>query len=175
MKRVGQVYREKLVDHVEGSIKDNSTLFLLSYTKVSGSQMNDLRRNLRQAGAKVYVSNNAIARIALSNLKNDPLAQRVSGQVALVWSNSDSVAVSKALVKFAKTNENVKVRGGLLDGRLLEADDVKKLADLPSKEVLLSMLLGTLQAPLSRLAGALNAKTRDLLSILKQLSEKGGN
>ena len=68
------------------------------------------------------------------------------------------------------------IAGGLLEGKELNKNDVKKLSDLPSREVLLSMLLSTIQSPLTRLAGALNAKTRDLISVLKQLSEKkGGN
>ena len=85
-------------------------------------------------------------------------------------------AVSKALFKFAEGCDGVQIRGGVLDGAVLTQTDIKRLADLPAKEVLQAQLLGTMIAPLTRLAGSLNAKTRDLLSILKQLSEKkGGN
>ena len=80
------------------------------------------------------------------------------------------------IMEFSKDLDNVNVQGGVLDGRTLNEGDVKRLSDLPPREVLLSTLLGTIQAPLTRLAGALNAKSRDLLSILKQYSEKkGGN
>ena len=75
-----------------------------------------------------------------------------------------------------KDFETVIVQGGLLQGKLIEQADIKKLSELPSRDVLLSMLLSAIQSPLTRLAGALNAKTRDLVSVLKQLSEKkGGN
>ena len=94
----------------------------------------------------------------------------------MVWGGSDSAEVSKILIDFIKTSEKVVVQGGLLQGRILEQADIKKLSELPSKEVLLATLFATIQAPLTRFAGALNAKTRDLLSVLKQLGEqKGGN
>ena len=96
--------------------------------------------------------------------------------MAFVWSQADAVEVAKALVKFAKECENIKIRGGLLDGKILEKDQIIQLSELPSRQVLLTMLLSTIQSPLTRLAGALSGKTQELLSILKQLSEKkGGN
>jgi large subunit ribosomal protein L10 len=80
------------------------------------------------------------------------------------------------LVDFVKGFEGVIVQGGLLQGRILEQEDVKRLSELPTREILLAKLLSVIQSPLNRLAMALNAKTRELLSILKQLSEKkGGN
>jgi len=104
------------------------------------------------------------------------LSEKISGQTALVWGGTDSAEVSKILVDFVKDSENIVVQGGLLQGGVIGQDDVKKLSELPPKEVLLSMLLAAIQSPLTRFAGALNAKTRDLLSVLKQLSEKkGGN
>ena len=92
----------------------------------------------------------------------------------MILSNADASEVSKVLVKFAKAYEGFIVRGGVLDGAFLTEAQVKTLSDLPSREVLLAKFLGTLAAPVSRFAGALNGKTRDLMSILKQKSEKGG-
>ena len=174
--KVGQVFRASLANRVKAGVDKNSNVFLLSYTRLSAPQMNDLRKTLKKVGADVCVSKNAIAKVALKELKHDKLAERVSGQTAIVLSNKDSVEVSKILIKFTKELENVKLQVGLLEGKILEREDIKRLSELPSREVLLAMLLGTLQAPLTRLAGALNAKTQELLSILKQLSEKkGGN
>jgi len=104
------------------------------------------------------------------------LIEKVTGQMAFVWGNADSVALAKTMVEFTKGCENIKIQGGLLSGRILTKSDIVKLSELPSKDVLLSMLFATIQSPLTRLAGAFNAKTRELLSVLKQLSEKkGGN
>lgn len=176
MKKVGQLYREALVDQVKKGVTESDSTFLLSYSQVSGLQMSDLRKNLKQAGASVYVTKNSVIKLALKEIEQDNLSEKVSGQTALIWGGSDSSEVSKILINFIKISEKIVVQGGLLQGEILEQADIKKLSELPSKEVLLATLFATIQSPLTRFAGALNAKTRDLLSVLKQLGEqKGGN
>lgn len=174
MKRIGQIFRESLVSRVKDGLGKNGAVFLISYSQVPASQLNDFRKRLKAAGADVYVSKNSIAQIALKDLNQAGLVEKVTGQMAFVWSQADSVDVAKALVKFAKECENIKIRGGLVDGEILQKDQIVQLSELPSRQVLLSMLLSAIQSPLTRLAGALNAKNRELLSILKQLSEKKG-
>ncbi|MBF0521498.1 MAG: 50S ribosomal protein L10 [Candidatus Omnitrophica bacterium] len=174
MKTIGQLFREILANDIKKGINKNANVFVLSYSELSSAQICDLRKTLRKSGADIYVSKNSIARIALKDLNYEKLAEKVDQQTAFVWGNKDSVEISKILIKFEKDFETVKIKGGVLEGRVLENDDVKRLSELPSREVLLSMLLGAIQSPLTRFAGALNAKTRDLLSVLKQLSEKKG-
>jgi len=175
MKRIGQLYRERLVGHVRDEIIKNDNVFLLSYSQVSGLKMSDLRKDLKQSGADVYVTKNSIAKLALKEVEQETLAEKISGQIALIWGVGDSSAVSKILMDFVKDSENMILQGGLLQGRLLQKEDIKRLSELPSKTILLTMLLSAIQSPLTRLAGALNAKTRDLVSVLKQLSEKDVN
>jgi large subunit ribosomal protein L10 len=174
MTKVGQVYRQGLVNRIKDEIGKNENVFLLSYSQLAGGQMNDFRKALKKAGASVYVTRNSAARLALTELKHEAFKDSVNGQTVFVWSNSDSAEVSKALVKFIKDLEAVKIKGGLLKGCVVTSDDVKRISELPSREQLLSTLLSTIQAPVTRLLGALNAKSYDLLSILKQLSEKKG-
>ena len=174
MSGVGKLFRESMVNRVKESVEKRNSTFLLSYTGVSGPQMNSLRKGLKQVGADFYVSKKSIAQIALKGLKFDQLAEAVGGQTAFVWTDKDSAEVSRTLIKFTKECKGVLIQGGLLQGLLLEKTDIERLSDLPPKPVLLSKLLGTMQSPLIRLAGALNGKTRDLLSLLKQLSEKKG-
>lgn len=176
MKKIGQLYRESLVQQVKKGVSDSDNVFLLSYSRVSGLQMSDLRKDLNRTGASVYVTKNSVIQLALKEIEQEELAGKISGQTALVWGGADSSEVSKILVDFVEQSEHIVVQGGLLQGKLLEQGDIKKLSELPSREVLLSMLLSSIQAPLTHLAGVLNAKTRDLVSVLKQLSEqKGGN
>lgn len=172
--KVGQIYRQGIGRHIKTNIESKGNIFLVSYSKVSSMQMDNLRKAIRRAGGKLYVTRNRIAQRTLGDLKFEQLAERFKGQMAFVWCEADSVEISKALTKFAKECEGVKVKGGLLDGKILEEKDVKRLSDLPSREVLLTMLLGAMQAPLSGFVGALTSKQQELLSILKQLSEKGG-
>lgn len=174
--KVGKVLRSSLLKGIKDGVQNNQAVFLMSYTKLSSSKMDGLRKNLHKVGASLHVPKNRVAKIALKELKNDQLADTIKGQTAFIWTSSDAVTVAKALVKFVEQFETVKLNGGLLDGALLEKGDIKRLSDLPAKEVLQAKLLGLLNAPASRLLNALNAKSRDLLSILKQYSEKkGGN
>lgn len=174
MKRVGQIFRESVYRDLKKGFKENGSIFLLTYSKLTSTKIGDLRKNLKSAGAHVVVSKNRLAQIALKELGHNQLAERVGGQTAFIWSNKDSAEISKILIKFVKDIETVALKGGLLQGKIIEEGDIKRLSDLPSREVLLAQLLGTIIAPLTRLAYVLNAKTIDLLSIIKQLSEKKG-
>ncbi len=172
--RVGEIYRKKMSSSVKEGIVQKANTFVVSTRGISSAKMNILRKDLKRKKADVLVSKTSIARIALKESKQEDLAKRLEGQMALVLSDSDASEVSKILMKFAKDCEGFIVQGGLLNGAVLTSDQIKTLSDLPSREVLLAKFMGTLQAPVTRFAGALNAKTRDLMSILKQKSEKGG-
>lgn len=171
MMKVGTLYRQKMATAIKEGVASKTSTFLVTYRGVSSAQMNTLRKNLHRKNAKVLVSKSSVARIALKEAKYEGLAATIEGQMALILSSSDASEVSKVLVKFAKDYQGFVVRGGVLDGAMLTEEQVKILSDLPSREVLLSQLVGTMAAPLSRFAGCLNGKTRDLISILKQKSE----
>ena len=173
--KVGQLYRKNIADSVQKGVTDKGNTFVVTWTGISSSKMNFLRKDLKRKKAKVLVSKTSIARIAFKNSNYTDIASRLSGQMALVLSDADASEVSKILIKFSKDFEGFIVQGGVLNGAVLTADQVKTLSDLPSREVLLAKFIGTLQAPVTRFASALNSKSRDFVSILKQKSEKGGN
>jgi len=172
--KVGTIYRQKMANSVKEGVAKKSSTFVVSYRGISSAKMNTLRKDLKRKKAEVLVSKTSVARIALKEAKQVGLADTVKGQMALILSNSDASEVSKVLINFSKSYEGFVVCGGVLDGAFLTEEEVKTLSDLPSREVLLAKLMGTMNAPLTRFAGALNGKTRDLISILKQKSEKGG-
>lgn len=174
MARVGQIYRQRLVDTVKEGLQNNSSVFLVSYTKLSSAQLGTLRKDLKKIGADVYVSRNRLAKLALREFNGADLADKLSAQTALIWSNEDPAAIAKLLVKFTEDRDTVSVQGAMLDGAVLGQGDVKRFSELPSKEVLLAQLLQVMLSPMTRFAGVLNGKSRELLSILKQLSEKKG-
>ena len=172
--KVGTLYRQRMASSVKEGVAKKSSTFVVSYRGISSAKMNILRKDLRRKKAEVLVSKTSVARIALKEANQENLANSIEGQMALILSNADASEVSKVLVNFAKSYEGFVVRGGVLDGAFLTEAEVKTLSDLPPREVLLAKFLGTISASLSRFAGALNGKTRDLISILKQKSEKGG-
>ncbi|HOD12473.1 MAG TPA: 50S ribosomal protein L10 [Candidatus Omnitrophota bacterium] len=175
MKKVGRLIRESVSEKIRQNVKDRGTTFLFSYDKMSSPKMSDVRKALSAVGAKVYVSKNRVAKKALEEIKFSSLIGDVKSQVAFVWSDKDSVEIAKVLVKISKANEAVNIRGGVLDGKTVAQNDIQRLSDLPSRDVLLTMLAQSIQSPLSRLLNALNANTRDLIYILKQLSDKSAS
>ncbi len=170
--KVGSVYRKKMASSVKEGVQKKSNTFVVSFRGISSAKMDTLRKDLKRKKADVLVSKTSVSRIAFKEAQLENLAASVSGQTALILSDADASEVSKILVKFAKDYEGFTVQSGILDGAVLNPAQIKTLSDLPSREALLAKLMGTMNAPLTRFAGALNAKTRDFMSILKQKSEK---
>ncbi len=175
MIKVGQLYKTKMATSVKEGVTQKASTFVVTYRGISSAKMDSLRKDLKRKKADVFVSKTSVACIALKEAKFENLANRIQGQMALISSDADASEVSKILVKFAKDCEGFVVEGGVLDGAVLSQAEVKTFSDLPSREVLLAKLLGTLSAPITRFASGLNAKTRDFASILKQKSEQGGS
>jgi large subunit ribosomal protein L10 len=171
MMKVGTLYRQRMASSVKEGVSKKTSTFVVSYRGISSAKMNILRKDLKRKKAQVLVSKTSVARMALKEAKFEDLAGRIEGQMALILSNADASEVSKVLIKFAKDYEGFIVRGGMLDGAFLTESQVKTLSDLPSREVLLAKLMGTMSAPMTRFARALNAKTTDFMSILKQKSD----
>ncbi len=132
-----------------------------------------LRRRMRAAGASYKVAKNRLATRALDGTRFDGIKPMLTGPTALAWS-TDPVAVAKAAVEFAKTNEKFVLIGGALGTQTLDADGVKALAELPSLETLRARLLGMIATPATRLAGVLQAPGGQLARVLGAYATKDG-
>ncbi len=123
-----------------------------------------LRRKMREAGANFKVAKNRLALLALDGTRFDGLKPLMRGPTAISWS-ADPVAVAKAAVDFAKTNEKFVLVGGALGAQVLDASGVKALSELPSLDSLRAKLLGLLAAPATRIAGVLQAPAGQLARV----------
>ena len=176
MIKVGKVYRDQMVRTIRDGLDKSGTCVVVNFKSISSGDLSSLRKTLRQKKARMFASRNSLVKVAFKGTDFASLAENLSGQTAVIFTSADPAGIAKALVEFAKKNENFVFCGGVLDKSLLRKEDIKRIADLPAKEVLIAQLLGTLQSPMTRLARALNGKTTELILILKQLSEKrGGN
>ncbi len=154
----------------EGLTK-SSCAFLMGYSGVKSAEMSQLRKALKQLGAKVYVTRNTLVKRSLKYLERTKLADFVQGPTAFIYSDRDAAAIAKALLKFSQVHESVKLPGGFLSEQILDAQLFKELASLPSREVLYAMLLGTLNSGLNNLLFILHSRVSGLLYILKEIGQ----
>jgi large subunit ribosomal protein L10 len=135
------------------------------------AQATDLRRRLRAAGADYKVAKNRLAVLALEGSRFDGIKPLLKGPTALAWAK-DPVAVAKAAVEFAKTNDKLVLLGGALGAQTLNADGIKALAELPSLDTLRAGLVGMLQTPATRVAGVLQAPAGQLARVFGAYATK---
>jgi len=147
---------------------------LTEYRGLKVAEMAQLRRNLRDAGGQYKVYKNTLVRFAVRDLGLSELEEMLTGPTAIAFVDGDAASVAKALRDFARTNPALVVKGGLLGKTVISADRAGALADLPSREVLLSRLAGGLAAPLQKMAGLLQALPRNFAYGLKALIDQGG-
>ncbi len=135
------------------------------------AEVSDLRRKMRASGSTFKVAKNRLAVLALDGTRFDGIKPMLKGPTALAWSH-DPVAVAKAAVDYAKTNEKFVVIGGALGTQMLNADGIKALADLPSLDALRARLVGMIQTPATRIAGVLAAPAGQLARVFGAYANK---
>lgn len=145
---------------------------LTEYRGLTVEQISQLRRELRNISAEYKVLKNRLARIAVEGSPLDGLRPYMKGPTAVALTRKDPVAMAKAIQSFQKQNPELAVTAGCVEGRVIPAGEVKALADLPSRELLLGQVMGTFQAPIASLVNALDGVLRSFVSVLDQLRAK---
>jgi large subunit ribosomal protein L10 len=156
------------VESLKARLIGVKTAVLTEYRGLTVQQLSDLRKQLRTVAAEYKVLKNRLARRALQGSPLDGLGPHLKGPTGLVISKQDPVALAKALQAFVKTNALLQIKLGYVEGQLLAPADIKALADLPSREALLAMLVGAIQGPMAQLVGLLTAPHRELVYVLQQ-------
>jgi large subunit ribosomal protein L10 len=147
---------------------------LTEYRGLNVKALADLRRQLRMSGGEYKVYKNTLVRFAARDLGAEQLEALLTGPTAITFVKGDAAAAAKTLRDYARTNQSLVVKGGLLGGKVLTAGEVQALADLPPRDVLLAQVAGAFQAPLVKLAGLLQALPRNFAYGLKALIDQGG-
>ncbi len=161
-----------IVEEIAAKLTESVAVFVSEYRGMKVSQMANLRAPLRAAGAEHKVYKNTLARLAATDAGYESLNEHLLGPTALTFVTGDSVAAAKALVDQSKANPLLVIKGGVLGDTPMTADDVKALASLPSREVLLAQLAGAFQAPLVKTAGLLQALPRNFAYGLSALIDQ---
>ncbi len=144
--------KQAVVQEIADKFKSAASVVVVDYRGLSVAQVTELRKQLREAGVEFKVYKNTLVRRATVEAGHEELNEILTGPNAIAFSNEDVVAPARIINDFAKANEQLEIKAGLIEGAYASVEEVKALAELPSREGLLSMLLSVLQAPMRNLA-----------------------
>ena len=148
--------KKEEVSALAAKMKEAKLVLLTDYRGINVEDVTNLRKELRNINADYKVIKNNITRRALAECGIEGLEEQLTGPTAVIMSNEDYLEPAKAIYKFSKDNDFYKIKGGVVEGKVLSADEIITLAKLPSRQELLSMLAGSLLANISKLAVALD-------------------
>ena len=156
--------KQPIVDEISGVIKDAQSVVVVDYRGLTVSEDTQLRKQLREAGVSYKVYKNTLVSRAVEGTEFESLRDVLEGPSAFAVSTEDATAPARILAKFAKTAPALEIKAGVVEGTYYDAEGMKAIASVPSRDELLSKLLGSLQSPITNLARVLN-----------QIAEQGGS
>lgn len=160
--------KQKVVEDIKQKFQGANGVVLADYRGLTVSQVTSLRVELRKAGVEYRVLKNTMVRRAAAEVGIEGLEQYLEGPTALAFS-VDPVAPAKILSEYSKKNKNLTIKAGVLEGAVIGPEKIKDLADLPSREVLLSQVLAGMQAPLQGMVNVLQGPIRKLGYALEEV------
>ncbi len=161
------------VQKIAEKLSRTTLVIATDYRGLTVADITRLRRKLGESGIEYHVVKNTLTRIAAEQVGREQLAGLLEGPTAVAFGYGDPVEPARVLLDYIRSSRvELKVKGGLLDGRLLAQADLVQLATLPSREVLLAKVVGGIQGPLVSLVNVLNAPLVNLVRALQQISEK---
>lgn len=155
--------KQPVVAEISAGIKDAQSVVLVDYRGLTVAQDTELRKELRNAGVSYKVYKNTMMNFAFKGTDFEALAPYLEGPSAMAYSTTDATAPARVLAKFAKTENALEIKGGVVEGTVYDAKGIQSIASIPSRDELISKLLGSLQSPITNFARVMN-----------QLAEKGG-
>ena len=155
--------KKPIVDEISAHIKDAQSVVLVDYRGLTVEQDTALRKNLREAGVVYKVYKNTFMNFAFRGTQFEGLSEYLEGPNAIAISTEDATAPARILAEFAKTADKLEIKAGVVEGTTYDAKGIATIASIPSREVLISRLLGSLQSPVTNFARVIN-----------QIAEKNG-
>jgi large subunit ribosomal protein L10 len=164
--------KKKEIEALHEELKRARNLFLASFQGLTVSQDTELRRSVRSTGSKYKVVKNTLAQRASKGTGVEPLQDRFTGSSAVAYNEKDPVALAKVLTTYAKNNPLFVFKAGMVEGRVVDLASLEQIANLPSKEELISKLMFVVNSQAQRLASAAGGVARNLAVVLGQATEQ---
>ncbi|HEV7701431.1 MAG TPA: 50S ribosomal protein L10 [Pyrinomonadaceae bacterium] len=167
--------KQKDLNALTESLANSKSAMVVSFSGVTVTKDQEFRTSLREAGAEYQVVKNTLARIAVKGTQFEDVSDSLKGVTAIAWTDNDPVVLSKAISKFMKDNADIYTfKTGVVDGRLVDLKQLTTIANLPSKEELISKLLWVLNSSAQRLVTVINAVPRNLAVVVDQIGKQEG-
>lgn len=173
-KKLNRQEKAQVIADLQDKFNSAKGVIFTDYRGLTVKEITELRSKLKSSSLEYRVVKNTLARRAAKGTPVDAAKDMFRGPVGLAIGYDDPVALAKEVIDFSKTNEKLEIRGGVIEGGVCNPEELKAISKLPSREVLLSMLVGAFQAPMSRLAGLLNATLTRFVYALEALKQKKG-
>lgn len=170
---VSKQRRSELIDQYAEWFQRSQAVVIAAYQGVGTADLYRLRSKIYEAQGELHVVKNTLAGFALKKVGLPVPEEMLTGSAIIGFGFSDPTAVAKAMTTFASEMQKFEVKGGLLGNRVIDANGVKALADLPPRPILLGGLVATIQGPMSQLVNLINAPMREIAQVLKARSEQG--
>ncbi len=159
------------VDEIRERFLGHQVIFLTDFSGLTVEEINSLRYHLRDMGAEYRVLKNTLALLAIKDTDYEAVGKFMVGPVAAAFTGGDPMAVAKELIAYSRGNPKLEIKGGFMEGKLLEAADVRSLATLPSREALLARVTGAFKSPLYNLHNVLSGPCRKLAYALRAVAD----
>lgn len=164
--------KASLVEEVQDKFKRANATFIAEYQGIKAQDMNEFRANLRKSSMDFKVIRNTLARRAVKGTPIESLMSELKGPTAIAFSYSDAAQAAKTLVQFSKEQPKLRLKVGTLGNKVITAAEIQGLAQLPSREVLLAKMLGSMKAPMTGIAGVLAGVPRKFLYALNAVKDQ---
>ena len=161
-----------MVESLAGDLAKSSNAIVFAFAGLKVPEVTELRRQVRETKSKYLVVKNTLALRATKGTAMEAVAEHFSGATAVVYNRTSPVALAKVLTNFAKTNPNLVFKAAVIEGQAVATSEIKVIAELPSREELVSKLLFVLQSPMRRLVTALNGPIRNLAGVVAQIADQ---
>ncbi len=168
-----KVQKQKDLNALTEKLNNSKSAMVVSFNKVTVNKDQEFRHQLREAGANYQIVKNTIARLAVKGTPYEGATEYFKGVTAIAWTETDPVVLSKAISKFVKANADLYTfKAGIVEGKVVNLQQVQEIASLPSKEELISKLLFVINAQAQRIVSVINAVPRNLAVVIKQIGDK---
>ena len=165
--------KQKDLNALTERLNNSKSAMIVGFNKVTVAKDQEFRNQLRDAGASFQVVKNTIARLAIKDSPYTEVEDFFQGMSAIAWTDEDAVVLSKAVSKFIKENKELySFKAGIVEGKVVNLNQVEAIASLPSKEELISKLLFVLNAPAQQIVSVINAVPRNLAIVIKQIGDQ---